>query len=62
MLFQTCLNFLLLLNTKEDILKNVGLQALYLFSILWKSMAASNILHNILYSAEEGKSDRFETT
>jgi len=46
MLFQTCLNFLLLLNTKEE--------ALYLFSILWKSMAASNILHNILYSAEEG--------
>jgi len=49
-------NFLLLLNTKEDILKNVGLQALYLFSILWKSMAAFNVLVN--YSFKVAKATK----
>jgi len=51
------LNFFLLLNTKEDILKNVGNQTKTIdfhgiFSILWKSMRTSScsgihILHNI---------------
>jgi len=50
-LFQTCMSFFLLLNTKEDILKNlteaIGLRGI--FFLLWKSMAPVNcLITNIL--------------
>jgi len=61
-LFQTCMNFFLLLNTKEDILKNVGNQTVDHFpltsivwgKILWNSMGTINclvtdILQNFLF-------------
>ncbi len=53
MLFKTCMSFLLLLNIKEDILKNVGDQMLvaiglhnvfFFSSVQWTSMAISNCL------------------
>ncbi len=46
---QTCLNVFILLNTKEDILKNVGnsssgepLTSIVFFILLWKSMVPQN--------------------
>jgi len=45
---QTSMNFFLLLNTKEDILKNVGNQKVdvphSIFLLLWKSMLSINSL------------------
>ncbi len=63
MLFQTFMTYFLLLNTKEDILKNVGGShwlPLYGGEILWKSMATSNclvnnILQNILFCVQQNK-------
>ncbi len=64
MSFQTCMDFFLLLNTKEDILKNVGNQTVdgshSMFSILWMSMAAvnclvTNILQNMFFMSFLGE-------
>ncbi len=61
--FISNLSVFLLLNTKEDIMKNVGEQTAGIFSILWKSMAAVNCLithifykYVILCSTEERNS------
>ncbi len=52
-LIQTCVRFCLQLNTKEDILKNVGNQTNKI-KILWKSVATTyylvtNILQTTFY-------------
>ncbi len=53
MLFQTCMSFILLFNTKEDILKNAGYQTVDSSHWLsWKSMAI-NILQNIFFCLTE---------
>ncbi len=51
---QTCINFFHVLNTKEDILKNVGNQTVadpldcrIKKKILWKSLWTSNCLNSI---------------
>jgi len=67
-LFKTCMNLFLLLNTKEDILKNVGWWAPLTYivgkKIQWKSIgkSCSSLLtskHGILCSAEQSNSHRF---
>ncbi len=65
--FQTCMNFFVFPNTKEDILKKVCNQAVlghhwlpwHFFSLLWKSMVPQYIP---LCSAEQTHSYRFATT
>lgn len=57
------MHFFLLLNTKEDILKNVGCwlrSKLLFFSIEWKSMVSSNCLvthipQNIFFYGQQKK-------
>ncbi len=61
--FQTCMNVFVLLNTKEDILKNVGNRAVLDHSIffqLWKSMMplnslVTNFLQNIFLCVRQNK-------
>ncbi len=65
--FQTCMNVLVLLNTKEDILKNVGNRAVlghhwrpYFFFLWWKSMEpqnslVTNFLQNIFLCVQHNK-------
>ncbi len=68
MSFQTNMNFFSVLQTKDDILKNVGNQIVagshWLFivwnKILWNSMAAvnclvTNIVHNIFFCVQQKK-------
>ncbi len=71
MLSQTCINLFIVVNTKEDISKNVGNQTVAgpldrYKKILWNSLGTSNclvfhILQNNVCSAEERNSLRFKT-
>jgi len=67
-LFQTCVNFFLLLNTKDDILKNVSNQTvdgpsmvfLFFFFRPWKSSGpidclVTHILQNIIFYVRQMK-------
>jgi len=61
MLFQTCMSFFLLLNTKEDILNyNQTVDGLQWKKILWKSMGSINCLvtnglQNIFFCVQQKK-------
>ncbi len=65
MSFQTCVSLFLMLNIKEDILKNAGNQtvdgvfptSIVEKEILWKSMGTKNclVLQNILFCVQHKK-------
>jgi len=54
-LFQTCMKVFLLLNTKEDILRNFGEATQNICFLLWKSLGSIKILQNSFLCVQQKK-------